>query len=126
MFVSETDYQLYLHELAYAPELKLQQVAQIPSPEPETEDKENHSQTACWAPDGSGVLIWYNIRDYGDDRGEFNANAWFEVRPLLQAWLMYCFPDPTDPAVGKETASAELDLHLASCLHAGCKQHRNQ
>ena len=47
MCVSELAYQLYLHELVVAPHLELQQVAQIPGPEPDTEDKECHSVTAC-------------------------------------------------------------------------------
>ena len=83
MLVSEVIFQIYVHELVPGPELQLRQLACIPSPEPYSEDKENHSVTAIWAPDGTAVLLDYMIRDYSDERAEFNANAYFEVQPSL-------------------------------------------
>ena len=81
LFVSEQAFKVSLHELVPGPSLELRQLAELPSPEPETEDKQNHAVTAFWAPHGQAVLLQYMIRDYSDTRGEHNANAWFEVGP---------------------------------------------
>ena len=88
--VSEREYNVYLHKLLPGPLLELQQIAKLPCPEPATEHKENHSAAATWAPDESSVLLRYTICDYLDERGQWNANQWFEVGPLLPSRAPHC------------------------------------
>ena len=81
MLISELDYKLYLHKLVFEPDLDLIQIACFDCPEPATEDTEDHTVSAIWAPAGSAVLLRYLIRDYSDDRAEFNESGFFVVGP---------------------------------------------
>ena len=83
MVISELDYKIYVHELVLEPGLDLRQVACFECPEPATEDKEEHSVSATWASDGSAVLLYYLIRDFSDDRAQFNDNGFFAVGPAI-------------------------------------------
>ena len=68
-----------MHELVLSPEPTLQLLADVPSPEPASEDKELHSATAVWAPAGDAVLLQYLIRNYDDPRPQYNTNCFFEI-----------------------------------------------
>ena len=79
LIISGLAFRLYLHSLVLSPEPQLQQLADLPSPEPLTGGKTDQTVTAIWASDSSAVLLQYTIRDFSDARTEFNENSFFEV-----------------------------------------------
>ena len=40
---------------------------------------ENSCCRCVWSPNDSWVAIWYTIKDYYDERNDFNEHAWFDV-----------------------------------------------
>ena len=98
--MSERNYTVFLHKLVPGPVLELQQVAKLPSPEPASEHKEYHSAAATWAPDEASVLLHYTICDYFDERGQWNANQWFEVGPLSPSRAACCCRIAHPPLLG--------------------------
>ena len=114
LYVSEQDFKLFLHELVPGPPLELRHIAELPSPKPATEDKEDHFVTAIWAPHGQALLLQYAIRDYLDDRGsESDENANFEVGFLVS-----------------QVATCAASPHCQACMHArtlpGPRSHARQ
>ena len=77
--MSETNHRVHIHELVLDSEPKLQQLVDLPSPEPPAEEKDCFLVTATWAPDGHAVLLRYGIRDELDARGQFDDEHYFEV-----------------------------------------------
>ena len=92
MFISEVGFQLYLHELVPTPQPELRQILQIPGPEPESDEKEEHYVAACWAPDGSAVLLHYSIKLFSEEVG---YQVWCPHIVALGACLM---PHPLAPS----------------------------
>ena len=90
ILISEANYRIFLHELVLDPEPQLHLIADLQGPEPWSEGKQDQYVFAAWAPDGSAVLLQYNITDYEDKRGlEFSEDSCFEVS-CLAATPQFC------------------------------------
>ena len=88
MLISEAGYQLSLHALVLVPQLELRQIDQRPGPEPQSEFKEQYVR-ACWAPDGSGVCLCYDIgsRQHSVEY-EVGDSMWDTVTQLQHTTVM--------------------------------------
>ncbi len=103
----QRSHQLQLYRLDFHDEQQATRLVWT-RPAPENHGDEEGICKIFWSPDDRWAAIWYTIRDYEDNRSEFNAHGWFDVLHIVVMDTLETFE-----AVHTTQISSMLAPHMA-------------